>query len=164
LLPPRAIRGSGWCLLVGRLGPTAKRRQAARFGERPDAPNRVRPDVQRGRPVPSIRATYPTGLGAAALRHRAALPPVDDLVVFSQLLQMGRDQLDVPAATRAPAELPQLAGGTLITVQYLIHVVGIYRASTPAIDRRRDVPYQLVQARLMVGSHLLASGAPRSLV
>ena len=77
---------------------------------------------------------------------------------------MGRDQLDVCAATGGPAELPQLASCALVVVQHLVHFVGIQRAGTPAVDRHCDVPYQFFQARLMVGGHALASGTPRSFV
>src|SRR5262245_50883922 len=77
---------------------------------------------------------------------------------------MGSDHLDVPATARAPAELPQLVGGTLVVVQHLVHVVGVERSGPPAVDRRRDVAYQLVQAGLVIGGHLLAAGAPPGLV
>jgi hypothetical protein len=37
---------------------------------------------------------------------------------------------------------------------------GVQRSSAPAVDRRRDVSHELVQAGPVVGSHLLASDTP----
>ena len=84
-------------------------------------------------------------------------PPVDGLAVGGDLIEEVGDELDVCSAAAGPAELPQLAGSSVIVVDRLVDGVGVDLAGAVALERGRNVFDKRGQLRL-VGGYAIAHG------
>jgi hypothetical protein len=90
------------------------------------------------------------------LSRRGPFPPVDGFVVGGHLIEEVSDDLDVCSPAAGPAELPQLAGSSLIVVDHLVNGVGVDLAGAVALERGRNVFDELGQSRLVVGGYAFA--------
>jgi hypothetical protein len=93
------------------------------------------------------------------LSGRDLFPPVDGFAVGGHLVEEVGDELDVCSTAAGPAELPELAGSSVIVVDRLVDGVGVDLAGAVAVERGRNVFDELGQSRLVVGGY--ASRAAR---